>query len=110
MLVVANIVCPSPSPLDRLPKWLYNLFLIERGTTMRYSHDYTRITFEDSEDCVALFEAEAAEHLVGLTADDVGAVVCYLDAGGVEQAYIDYELQVGSVYALTGLRSDELGE
>ena len=75
---------------------------------MRYSHDYTKKRFADADDCIALFEQQAKEYLVGLTADDVGAVVCYMDAEGIEQAYIDYERQVGSVYALTGKRSDEL--
>jgi len=54
------------------------------------------------------FEREASEHLQGLRREDVGGVICYYDAEGLEAAYFDYENLVGSVYAITGRRSDEI--
>lgn len=71
------------------------------------THKYDYKDFDDCFDSVAQFERDAAEHLVGLTADDVGAVVLYMDANGVEQAWYDYENYVGSIRALGGTASDE---
>ena len=54
------------------------------------------------------FEQEVAEHLKGLTREDVGAVMLYLDSDGEEQAWFDYENFVGSVRALGGTSSDQV--
>lgn len=82
---------------------------------MRYTHNYIS-NYEadehgDEDTCdyyLAKFEREASAELAGLLADDVGGVVCYMDSQGLEAAYFDYENLVGSIYAVTGLRSDEL--
>ncbi len=82
---------------------------------MRYTHNYLPLWDKDthgdrdsSEFYTELFETEAAEHLQGLKRDDVGGVVCYYDTEGLEAAYFDYENLVGSIYAITGRRSDEI--
>lgn len=83
----------------------------------RYTHDYMgmyeqrahSISDRDSSEFYTdLFELEAAEHLQGLVRDDVGGVVCYYDSEGLEAAYFDYENLVGSIYSITGRRSDEI--
>lgn len=81
---------------------------------MRYTHNYLQQWeqgqhgTEDSCDYyIELFEREAAEHLRGLRREDVGGVVCYYDSEGLEAAYFDYENLVGSIYSITGQRSDE---
>jgi hypothetical protein len=86
---------------------------------MRYTANYTKLATKlynndvDNDDIVeqllAKFELEFTVQLAGLVREDVGAVVLYNDAEGEEQAFFDYELYVGSVYALGGKRSDELG-
>ena len=80
-----------------------------------YTHDYLDLYIANAhgEQCASeffteMFEREAAEHLQGLTAKDVGAVVLYMDSEGEEAAYFDYENLVGSIYAITGRRSYEL--
>ena len=84
---------------------------------MRYTHDYMQMwkqgahevsERDSSEFYTDLFELEAAEHLQGLRRDDVGGVICYYDDEGLEAAYFDYENLVGSIYAITGKRSDEI--
>ena len=85
---------------------------------MRYTHNYTQ---QNDELCAqglawderahtltALFEREAAQHLAGLRAEDMGAVICYMDSKGEEAAWFDYENFVGSIYAVTGKRSTEI--
>jgi hypothetical protein len=101
------------------PKWCYTI-LLQRGAIMskakqRYTHNYlslyTANAHGDADSCdyyIALFEQQASAHLEGLRAEDVGGVVIYLDAEGLEAAYFDYENLVGSIYSVTGLRSDEL--
>ena len=81
----------------------------------RYTHNYLPLWEQqqhgDSDSCefyTELFEKEAQEHLQGLQRDDVGGVVCYYDSEGQEAAYFDYENLVGSIYAITGKRSDEI--
>jgi len=81
----------------------------------RYTHNYLSMyeqAAHGDEDSVEfyteLFETEAAEHLRGLVRDDVGGVVCYYDSEGLEAAYFDYENLVGSIYTITGRRSDEI--
>lgn len=81
----------------------------------RYTHNYEAQYDADahgdedsSEYYTEQFEREAAEYLQGLTREDVGGVVCYYDAEGLEAAYFDYENLVGSIYAITGKRSDEI--
>ena len=86
--------------------------------TKRYTHDYTADydamlargmwNFEITEAMIERFEREASEHLQGLTAKDVGAVILYMDSEGEEAAYFDYENLVGSIYSITGRRSYEL--
>jgi hypothetical protein len=86
---------------------------------MRYTANYTKQADKmyrndvDNDDIVeqliAKFEAEFATQLQGLQREDVGAVMCYNDSKGVEAAFFDYENYVGSVVALGGKRSDELG-
>jgi hypothetical protein len=73
----------------------------------RLTHNYEHMQFDYCYDSVAVFERDAAEHLVGLRADDVGAVICYMDANGEEAAWFDYENFVGSVRALGGTASYE---
>ena len=82
---------------------------------MRYTHNYISNyecdehgDEEHSDYYLAKFEREASVELAGLLAEDVGGVVLYLDSQGLEAAYFDYENLVGSIYAVTGLRSDEL--
>ena len=85
---------------------------------MRYTANYTKqadkmyendVDSDDiAEQLIAQFETEYAEQLADLTREDVGAVMCYNDAKGIEQAFFDYEMYVGSVVALGGLRSDAL--
>lgn len=83
----------------------------------RYTHDYMHMweqgahevsERDSSEFYTDLFELEAAEHLQGLVRDDVGGVICYYDSRGLEAAYFDYENLVGSIYSITGRRSDEI--
>jgi hypothetical protein len=83
----------------------------------RYTHNYLTLWEQgqhgDADSCefyTELFEREACEHLQGLRADDVGGVVCYYNTEGLEAAYFDYENLVGSIYAITGLRSDEIAQ
>ena len=82
----------------------------------RYTHNYMamweqgahEVAERDSTEFYTdLFEMEASEHLQGLQRDDVGGVVCYYDSKGLEAAYFDYENLVGSIYSITGRRSDE---
>lgn len=73
---------------------------------LTHKYDYTE--FDDCFDSTAVFERDAATHLVGLQREDVGGVVLWLDAEGVEQAWYDYENYVGSVRAQGGTRSDEV--
>lgn len=82
---------------------------------MRYTHNYMPLWNKDthgdedsSEFYTDLFEREAQEHLQGLQRDDVGGVICYYDSEGKEAAYFDYENLVGSIYTITGRRSDEI--
>jgi hypothetical protein len=82
---------------------------------MRYTHNYIDLHNANAHNnkCVAefytaMFEREAAEHVQQLRAKDVGAVVCYYDSSNNEAAYFDYENLVGSIYAVTGRRSDEI--
>jgi len=82
---------------------------------MRYTHNYMSLYERDAhgeedfrEFYTEQFEREAADALKGLTADDVGGVILYYDAEGKEAAYFDYENLVGSIYSVTGKRSDEL--
>jgi hypothetical protein len=83
----------------------------------RYTHDYMgmyeqgahSISDRDSTEFYTdLFELEASEHLQGLVRDDVGGVILYWDSEGLEAAYFDYENLVGSIYSITGRRSDEI--
>ncbi len=83
----------------------------------RYTHNYMSqweqgahsISDRDSTEFYTdLFELEAAEHLQGLVRDDVGGVILYWDSQGQEAAYFDYENLVGSIYSITGRRSDEI--
>ena len=81
----------------------------------RYTHNYLHLYNANahgdecsSEFYTELFEHEAAEHLQGLCAKDVGAVVLYMDSEGEQAAYFDYENLVGSIYCITGRRSYEL--
>lgn len=86
---------------------------------MSYTADYTKqaerlynkdLDSDDiTEQLLAKFEKQFARHLQGLQREDVGAVMLYNDSKGEEQAFFDYELYVGSVRALGGKRSDELG-
>lgn len=83
--------------------------------TKRYTHNYIDLynAKAHNNECVAefytaMFEREAAEHLQGLRAEDVGAVICYYDSNDDEAAYFDYENLVGSIYTVTGRRSDEI--
>jgi len=71
------------------------------------THNLQNRDFDSCYDSVAVFETEAAQHLVGLKRQDVGAVMLYLDAQGQEAAWFDYENFVGSVRALGGTASDE---
>jgi len=82
----------------------------------QYTHNYMamyeqgahEVSEQDtSEFYTDLFELEAAEHLQGLVRDDVGGVILYWDSEGQEAAYFDYENLVGSIYSITGRRSDE---
>lgn len=85
---------------------------------MRYTHNYanenTQLTAqgldwtERAAQLTAQFERDAAEHLQGLRAEDVGAVICYMDSNDEEAAWFDYENFVGSVYAISGQRSFEI--
>jgi hypothetical protein len=85
---------------------------------MRYQADYTteaEALYDNDvdndvivEQLVARFELEFATELQGLQREDVGAVMLYTDANGEEAAFFDYELYVGSIYALGGKRADEL--
>lgn len=72
---------------------------------LTHKYDYTK--FEDCFASTLQFEADTAEHLVGLQREDVGGVVVWMDANGDEQAWYDYENYVGSVVALGGTRSYE---
>lgn len=74
--------------------------------TLTHRYDYTQ--FEDCFASIAVFEADAAEHLAGLQREDVGGVVLWTHADGDEQAWYDYEYYVGSVRALGGTRSFEV--
>ena len=84
----------------------------------RYSHDYSdedSILYAKGVDWseravhwTREFEQAAAGYLQGLDREDVGAVIVYRTAEGEEAAYFDYENMVGSVYELTGRRSDEI--
>ena len=81
----------------------------------RYTHNYLpqweQGQHGDENSCEFysdLFERESSEHLQGLRAEDVGGVICYYDSDGLEAAYFDYENLVGSIYAVTGYRSDEI--
>jgi hypothetical protein len=80
-----------------------------------YSHDYLDLYIADAhgDECASefyteMFEREAREHLRKLRAKDVGAVILYMDTEGREAAYFDYENMRGSVYTITGRRSDEI--
>lgn len=80
-----------------------------------YTHDYLDLYIANAhgEECASeffteMFEREAAKHLQGLRAEDVGAVICYYDSNDDEAAYFDYENMRGSIYAITGRRSDEI--
>lgn len=85
---------------------------------MRYTHDYRQDNDtlcaqgmawdERAESLTARFEREAAADLMGLTRQDVGAVIVYLDQQGQEAAWFDYENFVGSIYAVSGQRSYEV--
>ena len=83
-----------------------------------YSHDYSSDYdamrargmwgFEIRAAMIERFEREASEHLEGLVADNVGAVILYRNSEGEEAAYFDYENFWGNVYAVNARRSDEL--
>jgi len=72
----------------------------------KYTHTYDHNKYSYCYDSVRDFERDAAQHLQGARARDVGAVILYM-LKGKEVAYYDYENYVGSVYALGGTRSDE---
>lgn len=79
-----------------------------------YTHDYqslynanTHGTADSCEYYTQIFERDAAEHLEGLDAYNVGGVVVYRDAERRELAWFDYENLVGSVHALGGTASTE---
>lgn len=82
---------------------------------MRYTHNYLaqyeREAHGDEdfrEYYTEQFQREAAEHLQGLEADDAGGIILYYNSKGEEAAYFDYENLVGSIYSITGRRSDEI--
>jgi len=82
---------------------------------MRYTHDYLTMykhgahgSTDSTVFYTELFEAEAQEHLKGLEREDVGGVMRYLDAQDQEAAFFDYENLTGSIYAITGRRSDQV--
>jgi len=49
----------------------------------------------DYYDATEQFERDAAEHVTGLTATDVGGVIIYTDTAGTERVLFDYENAVG---------------
>jgi len=49
----------------------------------------------DYYDATEQFEHDAAEHVAGLTATDVGGVIIYRDSTGQERVLFDYDNAVG---------------
>jgi len=65
------------------------------GNTLEFQYDAPAVYV--AEECINKFEADAAEHIAGLTRQDIGGVIIYSGADGEEAASFDYELLSGYV-------------